>query len=1000
MPSKDPKQMPAWPEGKAPATLHELYRCLEVSRACSAEEARQFVASLPDDKRPDTPKAVAIELIKAGKLTRFQAQAVLTGKIKYLSFGEYVVLERLGRGGMGEVLKAEHRRMQRRVALKVISGSAMKDADAVRRFQREVHAAARLIHPNIVTAFDANELEGVHFLVMEYVDGRDLAQVIHDQGPLPVATAVDYVLQAARGLAYAHGKGIVHRDIKPGNLLVDREGTVKILDMGLARIDLGPGGSMELTNTGQVMGTVDYMAPEQAEDTHSADARADIYSLGCTLYRLLSGEPLYGGESVVKKLLAHRGAPIPPLAAVCPAAPAALDAVFRKMVAKRPEERQQSMAKVVAELENVLRGLTVAEPTVGSTEVTTDLKLSEFFAAIGPRSGKSGPTATAEKRSTKVASGNDVTQDFAKGDTTTRGLTGLGSAAPDRHGIGNRGQGTGNKTVGWRLARKLVPPYVIAIAAALGGLALAAAGIVVFLPTSDGTIRVEINDPSIEVTVSGSGYKIKGKTEEIHVKPGEHTLHVKTGELEFDTSKFVLGKGDNPPLKVELLPGEVQVMHSNGRLLGERARPKEIAASSGKPGSAGAPGRTTTATPAPTAGEWITLFNGRDLYGWLQKGHAGWSVKDGLLTGESVGAVGWLMSSREFGEFELELEYRLPPGGNSGVFLRAPENGNITGGEFNEIQLLDDSALKFASVLPQGRNGALFSQIAPTKAPIKAANEWRKLAARVVGSRVQVTLDGVEVLDGPLRAGTPARGHIGLQLYAPGIVFRNIRLREQNTAQIPSAAAAQRTIDLLPLVDLKRDVVSGQWRQTPEGLVAEPTGMAGEDRGKRLQLPYTPPEEYDFEIEFTPTAANFRTTQHFWAGGRSITWEYDSKPLGQAEFISGFSRLDGLQAQQSPGSLKRDASLLITGSRNRSRIEVRRRSLRVLLNDKEIIAWQGDLTRFSDSDLRDELPDPRRLGVITYQTTATFHKITVREVNGRGSFAAGVTPPEHANIAK
>src|SRR5262245_19099134 len=785
MASKDVKPTSAWPEGKAPATLHEFYRCLEASRACSADEARQYVASLPEGKRPDTPKAVAIELIKAGKLTRFQAQAVLTGKVKYLSFGEYVVLERLGRGGMGEVLKAEHRRMQRTVALKVISGSAMKDADAVRRFQREVHAAARLIHPNIVTAFDANEHEGVHFLVMEFVDGRDLAAVVHDQGPLPVATAIDYVLQTARGLAYAHGKGIVHRDIKPGNLLVDREGTVKILDMGLARIDLGAGSSLELTNTGQVMGTVDYMAPEQAEDTHSADARADIYSLGCTLYRLLSGEVLYGGESVVKKLLAHRGSPIPPLATACSSAPAALDAAFRKMVAKRPEDRQQSMTQVVSELEAILRGQTAKEPTAGSTEVTTDLKLSEFFAAIGPRSGKSSSTATVKKSVTKVTMGSEVTQDFATGDTTKSGLTGLGSVAFGKE-TGNTGQGTAAK-VGRRPPRGLVPPYVMAIAAAIGGLALAAAGIVIFLPTNDGTVRVEINDPSIEVTVSGTGYKIKGKTEEIHVKPGDQTLHVKTGELEFDTNKFALRKGTNAAVKVELLPRKVQVVRSDGRLLGEKLRvaPQPAAAA---PAPSSAP-----ASPVGNAGPgpWINLFNGRDLYGWLQKGHAGWSVKDGVLTGESVGAVGWLMSDKEYGDFELELEYRLPPGGNSGVFLRAPESGNITGGEFNEIQLLDDASPKFANVAAPGRNGALFGQIAPTKAPIKAANEWRKLSARVVRSNIKVTLDGVQIIDGPLRPGTAARGHVGLQLYAPGMAFRNIRLRELNAASAPVNVGSQ-----------------------------------------------------------------------------------------------------------------------------------------------------------------------------------------------------------------
>jgi WD40 repeat protein len=303
----------------------------------------------------------------------------------------YRVLGLIGQGGMGAVYRAEHRRMQRLVALKVINPGLMAKPATVDRFQQEVRAAARLHHPNIVTAHDADQAGGLHFLVMEYVEGRSLADLVGERGPLPTAEACEYIRQAALGLQHAHEQGMVHRDIKPHNLMLtpspptpppprgeggknssppsplvgeggrggEGDGTVKILDFGLARLartpdeplSAGADTSPALTGAGTVMGTADYIAPEQATDPRTADIRADIYSLGCTLVHLLTGWPPFEGGTVQEKIARHTAAPLPPLTGVSPA----LAAVVARMTAKDPAQRYATPAEVAAALAPFVR---------------------------------------------------------------------------------------------------------------------------------------------------------------------------------------------------------------------------------------------------------------------------------------------------------------------------------------------------------------------------------------------------------------------------------------------------------------------------------------------------------------------------------------------------------------------------------------------------------------------------------------------------------------------
>ena len=283
------------------------------------------------------------------------------GDTQPLSLGQYRLLEELGRGGMGRVYKALHTIMGREVAIKVVSPEFVSDPVAVEWFHREVRASTHLNHPNIVMAYDANEAEGVHFLVMEYVQGVTLDALVKEQGPLSTDRACALMRQAALGLQHAHEKGMVHRDIKPSNLLIpfangDRpsEVLVKILDFGLARLHgQSKGDTIALRGEAGVLGTPDYIAPEQSRDIHSADIRSDLYSLGCVFYFMLAGRVPFPANNAMEKLVKHLMEQPEPLEKMCPEVPPALSAIVQRLMAKEPGDRFQTPAELVRELERV-----------------------------------------------------------------------------------------------------------------------------------------------------------------------------------------------------------------------------------------------------------------------------------------------------------------------------------------------------------------------------------------------------------------------------------------------------------------------------------------------------------------------------------------------------------------------------------------------------------------------------------------------------------------------
>ena len=343
---------------------------------------RQPAEADPYSNEPEEAQflARAMEMVAAGGQTPAQPDSVEPSDLGQL--GEYELLAKLGEGGMGAVYKARQTRLKKIVALKVLPKEHTSDPQAVARFEREMEAVGRVSHPNIVQAHDARDIDGTTVLVMEYVEGQDLSHVVKRLGMLPIADACEIARQTALGLQAAHDHGLVHRDIKPSNLMLpsplalrergrqisprpysgEGQGVrafglgpaiIKILDLGLARLGTEKPGDAELTSSGAAMGTADYMAPEQAADAHTADARADIYSLGCTLYKLLSGHAPFSGPNhptQMKKMMAHLAEPVPPIRGLRADVPEALAAVIDRMLAKKPEDRIATAAEVAAAL--------------------------------------------------------------------------------------------------------------------------------------------------------------------------------------------------------------------------------------------------------------------------------------------------------------------------------------------------------------------------------------------------------------------------------------------------------------------------------------------------------------------------------------------------------------------------------------------------------------------------------------------------------------------------
>jgi serine/threonine protein kinase len=647
---------------------------------------------------------------------------------------DYEVLRELGKGGMGIVYLARDRLMQRQAVLKVMNRALLDRPGAEERFLREIRSAARLSHPNVVTAYSAQQLGGLLVFAMEYVEGEDLARVVKARGPLPVVNACYYAQQAALGLQHAFEKGMVHRDIKPQNLILAREGkkhVVKILDFGLAKATREQGEDNELTGPDKMLGTPDYIAPEQMRDAARADIRADVYSLGCTLYYLLSGAPPFKATSLFGILQAHQTEEARPLNLTRPDVPPELAAVVAKMMAKDPAERHQKPVEVAHALAPFIKpGAKAAVPALPS-----------------------GATAPARQETLLEQEPARARQE------TLLETSATASDAPVARAARPKDRPSSDRPA----ARKRWP--LLAGAAAglllLGLVGLWAAG-VFRVKTKEGVLEITVSEPGADVYVDGEKVTVTwgdgGKKAEITARPG--------AKVEVRKDGFTVEGGE-----VTVKEGERQVLTATL-----------------KPLAAGGPG-------AP-AQDFVPLFNGKDLKGWrtAPKQPGNWRVEHGVLIGSGREFVSYLYTDEEYRDFHLRVEARINDGGNSGVCFRAPfgatippEDPKYLAGYEAQINSQSRDPNKTGSLLAVTSRGALVSV---RESPVPPG-EWFTMEVIVEDYHVVIKVNGKTTADYQDEKRLFTSGFIGLQQLNPSTVVEFRKIEIQDLSPRPSASLSR-----------------------------------------------------------------------------------------------------------------------------------------------------------------------------------------------------------------
>jgi serine/threonine protein kinase len=786
-----PQQLTAFGLGKlSEAAAATVAAHLESCPACRQVAAKAAPSPIADQARaakpgssstPPRSSVTRVQGVAAGAAAPEPAASPGNVPPELANHPKYRIIQELGRGGMGVVYEAVQTLMDRPVAIKVLNPSILEHPDTLPRFLAEVRAAAKLDHPNIVRAYDADQVGNLHLLVMEFVEGMSLADRVRQRGPVPVPHACHYARQAALGLQHAFERGMVHRDIKPQNLMLTPRGQVKVLDFGLARLrgEAAPGTG--LTQVGSFMGTPEFVAPEQATDARMADTRADLYSLGCTLYFLLTGRPPFTESTAVLQVLAHIEKEPPALHTVRPDVPTELSAVVARMLAKDPAQRYQKPAEVAQALLPFIKAAAKATPPAPT--------------ATGAPSPKPSPAGGPSQ-----VEWNTITQTPARAPVAGEVATRPAARKP------------------WLIGA------VVATGVLLGLVGLWAAG-VFKVKTKDGILVVEVNEPNADVYVDGEKLTLTwddgGKRAEIHVQPGTRKVEVKKdgftavgqelafkeGGREVFTARLVsekrLAASEPPP---EPAKPDVDTTNADDRLgKGRSGRPRRRHGAGGLGTPSESPDAVQTkppeeppAPPVPTDG-FEALFDGRTLAGWRThpRQPGDWRVENGMLVGSGP-ALSYLYTVRDdFQDVHVRVEARISDRGNSGVFVRAPFGPSLPAN--NPVLPLGYEAQINSTHRDARKTGSLFA--GPDGAVVKVLRtavppgEWFALEVLAQGNRIMVKVNGETTADYTDSKRLFGRGCIALQQQDSATVaeFRRIEVKELAPVEAAPAPNVSRT---------------------------------------------------------------------------------------------------------------------------------------------------------------------------------------------------------------